>query len=71
MSTSSEEIIQPSRHNVVQIVKKCDLNDWHGHQRNILWDDSECADGPGFMVLDAAVAPASTFVSEPQIDCLG
>ena len=30
-----------------------------------------CADCPGFLVLGAAPAPASTFVSEPQIDRQG
>ena len=29
--------------------------------------DSACADCPGFLVLGAAPAPASTFVPEPQI----
>ena len=34
--------------------------------------DSACADCPGFLVLGAAPAPASTFVSEPQIvPCAG
>ena len=31
------------------------------------WVDSACADCPGFLVLGAAPAPASTFASEPQI----
>ena len=35
------------------------------------WVDSACADCPGFGVLGAAPAPASTFVSEPQIVPLG
>ena len=33
--------------------------------------DPACADCPGFLVLGAAPAPASTFVSEPQIVPLG
>ena len=33
--------------------------------------DSACADCPGLLVLCAAPAPASTFVSEPQIVLLG
>ena len=33
--------------------------------------DSACVDCPGFGVLGAAPAPASTFVSEPQIIPLG
>ena len=40
------------------------------HRRNhgkTPWVDSTCADCPGFLVLGAAPAPASTFVSEPQI----
>ena len=32
---------------------------------------STCADRPGFLVLGSAPAPASTFVSEPQIAPLG
>ena len=35
------------------------------------WVDSVCADCPGFLVLGAAPAPASTFVSKPQILPLG
>ena len=35
------------------------------------WVDSACADCPGFLVLGAAPAPASTIVSEPQIVLLG
>ena len=35
------------------------------------WVDSACADCPGFLVPGAAPAPASTFVSEPQIVPLG
>ena len=31
------------------------------------WVESTCADRPGFLVLGAAPAPASTVVSEPQI----
>ena len=31
------------------------------------WVDPACADCPGFLVLGAAPAPASSFVSEPQI----
>ena len=31
------------------------------------WVDPTCADSPGFLVLGAAPAPASSFVSEPQI----
>ena len=31
------------------------------------WVDPACADCPGFLVLSAAPAPASTSVSEPQI----
>ena len=31
------------------------------------WVDSACADCPGFLVLSAAPAAASTFVSDPQI----
>ena len=34
---------------------------------NTPWVDSACADCPGFLVLGAAPAPASTFISEPQI----
>ena len=33
--------------------------------------NSACADCPGFLVLGAAPAPASTFVSEPQMVTLG
>ena len=36
-------------------------------QEKTPWVDSACADCPGFLVLGAAPAPASTFVSEPQI----
>ena len=35
------------------------------------WVDSACADCPGFRVLSAAPAPASTFISEPQTVPLG
>ena len=38
---------------------------------NAILVDSACADCPGFWVLGAAPAPASTFVSEPQIVPLG
>ena len=31
------------------------------------WVDSACADCPGFLLLGAAPAPVSAFVSEPQI----
>ena len=35
------------------------------------WVDSARADCPGLLVLGAAPAPASTFLSEPQIVPLG
>ena len=38
-----------------------------GSQGKTPWVASACADCPGFLVLGAALAPASTFVSEPQI----
>ena len=37
------------------------------NQGQTAWVASACADCPGFLVLGAARAPASTFVSEPQI----
>ena len=40
-------------------------------EKGPLWVDSACADCPGFLVLGAAPAPASTFVLEPQIVPLG
>ena len=40
-------------------------------QRKTPWGDKACADCPGFLVLGAAIAPASTFVSEPEIVPLG
>ena len=39
--------------------------------KTVPWVDSACADCAGFLVLSAASAPASTFVSEPQIVVLG
>ena len=38
---------------------------------NTLWVAPACADCPGFLVLDSAPAPASTFISELQIAPLG
>ena len=38
---------------------------------NTPWVAPVCADCPGFLVLGSAPAPASTFVSEPQIVRLG
>ena len=41
------------------------------NQRNTPWGAPACADCPGFLVLGAAPAPASTSVPEPQIVVLG
>ena len=41
--------------------------DFFFYQGKTSWVDSACADCPGFLVLRAAPAPASTFASEPQI----
>ena len=45
--------------------------DAHDVQEKSPWVDSACPDCPGFLVLDVAGAPVSTFVSEPQIAPLG